>query len=91
MVCREGVYKTAVSAIKLAKSKGFNVMTNSTIFQGESSDEFRRFFAETMALGVDGMMISPGYAYEKAPEQSLFLKNEQTKAWFKETLKDWRK
>ena len=91
MVCREGVHKTAVSAIKLAKSKGFNVMTNSTIFQGESSEEFRRFFNETMALGVDGMMISPGYAYEKAPEQALFLKNEQTKSWFKETLKDWRK
>ena len=91
MVCREGVYKTAVSAIKLAKSKGFNVMTNSTIFQGESVEEFRRFFDETMALGVDGMMISPGYAYEKAPQQDIFLKDDQTKSWFRETLKDWRK
>jgi hopanoid biosynthesis associated radical SAM protein HpnH len=90
MVCREGVYKTAVSAIKLAKSKGFTVMTNSTIFQGEDVAEFRRFFDENMALGVDGMMISPGYAYEKAPQQDLFLKNEQTKAWFAEALKDWR-
>ncbi|HVA66390.1 MAG TPA: adenosyl-hopene transferase HpnH [Elusimicrobiota bacterium] len=90
-VCREGVYKTAVSAIKLAKSKGFNVMTNTTIFQGESSDEFRRFFDEVMSLGADGMMISPGYAYEKAPQQDIFLKNAQTKAWFRETLKDWRK
>ncbi|MHB2025167.1 MAG: adenosyl-hopene transferase HpnH [Elusimicrobiota bacterium] len=90
MVCREGVYKTAVSAIKMAKSKGFNVMTNTTIFQGESSDEFRRFFDEVMAMGADGMMISPGYAYEKAPQQDIFLKNAQTKAWFRETLKDWR-
>jgi hopanoid biosynthesis associated radical SAM protein HpnH len=91
MVCREGVYKTAVSAIKLAKSKGFNVMTNSTIFQGESAEEFRRFFDEMMAMGINGMMISPGYAYEKAPQQDIFLKNDQTQSWFRETLKDWRK
>ncbi len=90
MVCKEGVYKAAISAIKAAKAKGFSVMTNSTIFQGEKSEEFRRFFDECMALGVDGMMISPGYAYEKAPQQEIFLKNEQTQAWFRETLKDWR-
>jgi hopanoid biosynthesis associated radical SAM protein HpnH len=90
MVCQEGVYKTATSAIKLAKSLGFCVMTNSTIFQGESSEEFRSFFDDNMAMGIDGMMISPGYAYEKAPEQQLFLKQEQSKAWFKEALKDWR-
>ena len=90
MVCKDGVYTAAVSAIRLAKSKGFNVMTNSTIFQGEDSAEFRHFFDTAMELGVDGMMISPGYAYEKAPAQQLFLKREQVKAWFKETLKDWR-
>jgi hopanoid biosynthesis associated radical SAM protein HpnH len=90
MVCKDGVYKMAVAAIKRAKASGFNVMTNSTIFQGESSEEFRAFFDECMGLGLDGMMISPGYAYEKAPEQHLFLKNEQTKAWFRETLKGWR-
>jgi len=91
MVCKDGVYKTAISAIKKAKALGFQVMTNSTIFQGESVEEFRRFFDENMAMGIDGMMISPGYAYEKAPGQELFLKNEQTKAWFREALKDWRK
>ena len=89
-VCREGVYKTAVSAIKKAKAKGFNVMTNSTIFQGETPEEFRRFFEENMDLGVDGMMISPGYSYEKAPKQELFLKREETRKWFAETLKNWR-
>ena len=90
MVCKDGVFKVAVDAIKLAKSKGFNVMTNSTIFHGEDPAEFRRFFDDCMALGTDGMMISPGYAYEKAPQQDIFLKNEQTQAWFRETLKDWR-
>ncbi len=91
VVCREGVFKTAVSAIRAAKAGGFRVMTNSTIFQGESSAEFREFFDYCVDLGVDGMEISPGYAYEKAPQQELFLKREQTKAWFRETLKDWRK
>ena len=91
MVCRDGVYQTAMSAIKAAKKAGFTVMTNSTIFQGEDAQEFRRFFDENMALGLDGMMISPGYAYEKAPRQDQFLKIEQTKAWFAEALKDWRK
>lgn len=90
-VCREGVYQTAVAAIREAKSRGFNVMTNTTIFQGENSEEFRRFFSENMAMGIDGMMISPGYAYAKAPQQELFLQSEQTKSWFRETLKDWRK
>jgi hopanoid biosynthesis associated radical SAM protein HpnH len=90
MVCKEGVYKTAISAIKLAKEQGYRVMTNTTIFQGESSEEFRRFFDEMKTLGVDGMMISPGYAYEKAPQQDLFLKRSQTKEWFRETLAGWR-
>ena len=91
MVCREGVWKTATAAIKKAKALGFNVMTNTTIFQGEDAAEFRRFFDQSMDMGIDGMMISPGYAYEKAPQQEVFLNRAQTKAWFKEALKDWRK
>lgn len=91
MVCRDGVYSAAVSALKLAKAKGFLVMTNTTVFTGEDVEEFRQFFDNTMALGADGMMISPGYAYEKAPAQELFLKREEIKAWFSRALKDWRK
>lgn len=91
MVCREGVYKVAVDAIRMAKSKGFLVMTNTTIFHGEDSEEFREFFDTVTSMGIDGMMISPGYAYEKAPQQDIFLKRDQTKNWFRQTLKDWRK
>ncbi len=91
MVCRDGVFKVAVDAIKLAKSKGFNVMTNTTIFQGEDVDEFREFFDFAMKIGVDGMMISPGYAYEKAPQQNIFLPREKTKAWFSKALSGWQK
>ncbi len=89
-VCRDGVFKTAISAIRKAKSLGFNVMTNTTVFEGKDSEEFRRFFDGAMELGIDGMMISPGYAYDKAPKQQLFLQREQTKNWFAKTLKNWR-
>ena len=91
IVCREGVHKTAVSAIKAAKAAGFRVMTNSTIFQGQDPAEFRRFCAELAVLGTDGIMIAPGFAYEKARGREMFLKTEQTKAWFREALKDWRR
>ncbi len=91
MVCKEGVYIAATKAIITAKQKGFCVMTNTTIFEGEDVEEFRNFFEETKALKVDGMMISPGYAYEKAPQQDIFLKRERTQAWFSKALNGWRK
>jgi len=90
MVCRKGVYRTAIQALRAAKASGFLVMTNTTVFRGEDPEEFRRFFDEATALGVDGMMISPGYAYEKAPEQTLFPRRQETREWFRQALEGWR-
>jgi len=90
-VSRTGVFKTAVQALKAAKAAGHYVNTNTTVFQGKDPERYRRFFDFVMSLGVDGMTISPGYAYEKAPDQKNFLTKDQTRAWFRETLKDWRK
>ena len=90
-VCRDGIFEKAISAIKKAKSLGFCVMTNTTIFEGEDTEEFRKFFDFCKEIKLDGMMISPGYAYEKAPEQKLFLKRESTKKWFQKALQGWRK
>lgn len=91
MVCRGGIYDIATRAIKKAKSLGFNVMTNTTIFDGEDVEEFREFFEyATKELKVDGMMISPGYAYQKAPRQDIFLKHERTKDWFRQAISGWR-
>lgn len=90
-VCREGIFEVATRAIRLAKSRGFCVMTNTTIFDGEDVEEFRKFFRFcTDDLKVDGMMISPGYAYEKAPRQDIFLKREAVKGWFRRALSGWR-
>jgi hopanoid biosynthesis associated radical SAM protein HpnH len=85
-VQREGVYDIAVAAIREAKRRGFRVTTNTTIFQGHPAEDLHAFFDEMKALGVDGMMISPGYGYEKAPVQDRFLAREKTKELFREIL-----
>ena len=85
-VKREGTYKTALAAIKEAKRRGFRVTTNSTIFEGHPPEDLHQFFDEMMAAGVDGMMVSPGYSYEKAPRQDKFLKRNQTTALFRKIL-----
>lgn len=77
-VCREGVYDQALEAIKLAVGMGFRVTTNTTLFDGADPNSTRAFFDKMMALGVEGMMVSPGYAYPKAPDQQSFL-NERKK------------
>lgn len=77
-VCREGVYKDAAEAMRMAVQRGFRVTTNTTLFEGADPNSVRAFFDEMMELGVEGMMVSPGYAYEKAPDQKNFLKRQST-------------
>ncbi len=91
LVCREGTFDTAVSAIKATKDAGFRVTTNTTVFEGENPAELRKFFDFATTLGIDGMMVSPGYSYEKAPDQQHFLKRERTKELFRKVFsgKKW--
>jgi hopanoid biosynthesis associated radical SAM protein HpnH len=86
-VCQKGVYDRAVSAIKLAKSKGFRVNINCTLFNNVDPDEVATFFEEVKAIGVDAMTVSPGYAYERAPDQQHFLNREKTKQLFRDILR----
>ena len=81
-VCRDGVYDIAVRAIKAALARGFRVTTNTTLFEGADPERVRRFFDAMMDLGVEGMMISPGYSYQKAPDQEHFLRRNRTKELF---------
>lgn len=90
-VDREGVFDKAIAAINAAKAKGFRVTTNTTVFQGAKPEEVQQFFDFLQTLGIDGMMISPGYSYEWAPDQEHFLQREQTRALFREILAPWRK
>ncbi|ALJ67695.1 radical SAM protein [Synechocystis sp. PCC 6803] len=90
-VDRQGVFDKAVAAIKAAKAKGFRVTTNTTVFEGANVAKMQAFFDYLQTLGIDGMMISPGYSYEWAPDQDHFLKRDQTKALFRELLAPWNK
>ncbi|OKH49355.1 hopanoid biosynthesis associated radical SAM protein HpnH [Calothrix sp. HK-06] len=89
-VDRKGVFDTAVKAIRAAKARGFQVATNTTIFDGTEPAEMQEFFDFVTSLGVDGMTISPGYGYEWAPDQDHFLKREQTRALFRKILAPWK-
>jgi hopanoid biosynthesis associated radical SAM protein HpnH len=85
-VCREGVYDQAVDGIKAALARGFRVTTNTTLFDGASPLRMREFFDEMMSLGVEGMMLSPGYSYSKAPDQEHFLRRAKTNQLFSDML-----
>ena len=93
-VCRPGTYDIALQAIRAARSRGFRVTTNTTLFRGVNPNRIRPFFDEMMRLGVEGMSISPGYSYEKAPDQDHFLGRRQTIDLFRGILsrakRSWR-
>jgi hopanoid biosynthesis associated radical SAM protein HpnH len=85
-VCREGVYDQAVEAIREALRRGFRVTTNTTLFEGADPARMRAFFDTMMDLGVEGMMVSPGYSYSKAPDQEHFLRRQRTHDLFTRML-----
>lgn len=93
-VCKEGGYEIAEEAIREAVNRGFRVTTNSTFFEHAGVEETRAFFDRMMNLGVEGMMISPGYSYSKAPDQNSFLTREKTYGLFRSLLtqrkKSWK-
>ncbi len=90
-VCRDGVYDQAVPAIQEALRRGFRVTTNTTLFDGASPLRVREFFDEMMRLGVEGMMMSPGYSYSKAPDQEHFLRRSRTNQLFSDILSSPRR
>jgi len=86
-VCQDGVYVAAVAAIKKAKAAGFNVNINCTFFDGTSAERAANFFDDVMAMGVNGITVSPGYAYERAPDQQHFLNRKKTKDLFRDIFR----
>jgi hopanoid biosynthesis associated radical SAM protein HpnH len=84
-VCQDGVFDRAVSAIKAAKAKGFAVNVNATIYDGHPPEDIAAFLDFARDLGV-GVSISPGYAYERAPDQEHFLNRRKTKELFRDVF-----
>ena len=86
-VCREGVYDKVIEAIKKTKQKGFRVNVNCTLFHQMTPERTAKFFDFVTELGIDGITVSPGYAYERAPDQKNFLKRKKTKKLFRDIFK----
>lgn len=86
-VCEKGVFDRAVAAIKIALEKGFRVTVNCTLFQNETASEVAKFMDFCMELGVEGVTISPGYSYQHAPQQEVFLRRSVSKQLFRDVLK----
>lgn len=93
-VCQTGVFDRAVDAIKLAISRGFRVTVNCTLFQGEGAQEVADFLDYCKVLGIEGATIAPGFSYEHAPQQDIFIKSRDSKQLFRDVFKlgrgkDW--
>ncbi|HEV3360934.1 MAG TPA: adenosyl-hopene transferase HpnH [Pseudonocardiaceae bacterium] len=91
-VAKKGVFAQAVDAVKLAQQRGFRVTTNTTFFNTDTPQtviEVLDFLNND--LKVDGMMLSPAYAYEKAPDQEHFLGVEETRELFRKAFADGRR
>src|SRR6476659_6779775 len=86
-VCQKGVYDRAVRAIELSKQKGFRTNINVTLFEGAEADRVADFFDNMKDMGVEGITVSPGYAYERAPDQQHFLNRSRTKQLFREIFR----
>ena len=83
---RPGTYATAVAAIRDAVARGHRVCTNTTLFHGSDVDDLHALFAALVDLGVEGLMVSPGYSYEDAPDRDLFLQRRESIAVFRKVL-----
>ncbi len=86
-VDQKGVFKRAVKAIELARDRGFRVNVNCTLFNNARPDEVAEYLDFARDLGVEGVTISPGYAYERAPDQEHFLSRRQTKELFRDVFR----
>lgn len=86
-VCQDGVYEKAEAAIKKALAKGFRVNINCTLFNNAVPERMADFFDHMMAIGLHDITVSPGYAYERAPDQQHFLSREKTKNLFRDIFR----
>jgi hopanoid biosynthesis associated radical SAM protein HpnH len=89
-VCQDGVYDRAVDAIRAAKERGFRVNINCTLFNDAIPERVAQFFDRVAMLGIDGITVSPGYAYERAPDQAHFLTRTRTKELFRDIFRRGR-
>lgn len=86
-VSQDGVFERAVEAIEEAVKRGFRVTVNCTLFNNAEPERVADFFDYVKTLGVEGVTVSPGYAYERAPMQDHFLSRRDTKELFRNVFR----
>ena len=86
-VCQPGVFDRVVEVTKVARARGFRVTVNCTLFQGEAPEEVADFFDEVMSLGIEGVTVAPGFSYERAPQQEVFLQRTRSKQLFRDIFR----
>jgi len=86
-VCQTGVYDRAVAALEKAKAMGFRVTINCTLFSDAEPQRVASFFERVSKLGIEGITVSPGYAYERAPDQQHFLNRTKVKTLFRDIFR----
>ena len=91
LVCRQGVFDVAVDAIKTARQRGFRVTINSTLYEGVTAQEAAEFFDFAMDLGIEGITVAPGFNYERASQQDVFLQRITSKQLFRDIFKIGKK
>jgi len=87
VVDKEGVFATCVKMIAMLKDKGYRVQTNTTVFRETSVDELEELIHMLSGLGVDGMLITPGFHYEVLTNHGLYLKKEDMPYKFRKVRK----
>lgn len=90
-VCREGAYDITAAGMREAIQRGFRVTTNTTLFDGADPNSVRGFFDDMMKMGVESMMVAPGYTYQKAPDQKHFLGRARSRRLFRAILSNRKK
>lgn len=87
---RKGVYDVAIKAIKAFRDAGHRVCTNTTLFSGNQPEEYHRLFAMLNDMGVEGMMVSPGFQYEEVAHNDIFLQREEARSFFRRVFEGCR-
>ncbi|MFQ5880477.1 MAG: adenosyl-hopene transferase HpnH, partial [Dehalococcoidia bacterium] len=90
-VDRQGVYDVAIKMIEEAKERGYRICTNTTLYNGTRPEEYHQFFAMLNTMGVEGMMVSPGFEYKEVGDQPIFLQRQQAQDFFRRVFQGCKK
>jgi len=87
---REGVYDVAINAIREFRAAGYRVCTNTTLFSGNEPEEYHRLFAMLNDMGVEGMMVAPGFRYKEVAHNDIFMQREEARNFFRRIFEGCR-